>query len=259
MIQAIDEINAEQNATIYNNQTTDRDEIKTSFAKFDENLKLQQNNVTEIGEKELTTKIQQRFSKYRSLLLAGNTSLENKQLATLNEEIKILILSVSTLNMHAILLKNELLTEKINHSYKIISIVLAISFMISFTFMINFPSSISEPLNKLSVGVKEMVNSNFSNKIRITSNDEFRELAESLNSMAEKLEKNNSIVNNSQPIVSEIEPINENMLLHQIAALLAAIHPIINSLEISRNNESLLRQTKALSKIEMEISKFIEE
>lgn len=258
MMQALDDISAEQNAAVYNNQPTDITEIKTSVTKFEENLKLQQNNVTELGENELNTKIQQKFNKYKALLLAGKIGGENKQLAVLNEELKTLILSVSTLNMHAILLKNELLTEKINHSYKIISIVLAISFMISFTFMINFPSSISEPLNKLTVGVREMINSNFNSKIRINTTDEFRELAESLNFMAERMEQNKLESMHSLPIVSEIEPINENVLLHQISQLLGTIHPIISGLEMTKDNELLAKQTKAISKIEKEIARIIE-
>ena len=182
MIQAIDETHTAVNSIFLNKKYHyDENSLTVSFNKFEENLNLEDKNITEFGEKELVQSIRQDYFKYKSLVTEQNIDFINDKVNyyTVNvlpllNELKAKIFTVSTLNMQAIVQKNASLNNMINRIYKNLSIVLALCFAITFTFMINFPSYIAGPIKKITENIKEITNNNFKSRIRISSNDEFK-------------------------------------------------------------------------------------
>lgn len=149
-----------------------------SIKQFDTALSLQENNITEKGEGEITDSIKIHFNK----LKAGDTTKESIKILQ-NEIQKIL-----ALNMNAISLKNAKAQATADKALTIILFLSALVFIISFTFLINFPSVVTTPIKQLTAAIKEIGDKNYQHRIHIQNKDEFGKLADSFNEMAEKLQ-----------------------------------------------------------------------
>lgn len=264
MIQSLDETNTAVNSLFLNKHYQyDKELVAGSFDKFEKNLQLEGQNITELGEKELVQSIKEKYARYKSLVLEQNMkSIPDKvnfytfNILPLTNELKAQIFSVSTLNMHSIVLKNEKLSEMVSQIYKNLSILLTFCLLITASFLFNFPNYIAGPIKRITENIKEMANNNFSSRIRISTNDEFKELSEAINDMAEKLEINYKHVE-LQPAVTSAPDIDENEILQNIQGLLESIRPVIESISKNSGNKTLLEQSEILKEIEYELSKAI--
>jgi len=265
MIQAIDETNTAESSLLLNKQYHyDKNSLSVSFNSFEENLQLEEKNITEFGEKELVQSIKENYNKYKSLLsepkstnTTDNFTNYSANILPLANDIKTKIFTVSTLNMQSIVQKNESLNEMIRHIYKILSIVMTICFLITFSFMINFPNYIAGPIKKITENIKEITNSNFRSRIIISTKDEFKELAEAINYMAEKLEKNYHLpVVEKEPAIDK-KAIDNNLILQNIQLLLGSVSTLIDAISKSNDNETLQKQSALIKEIEHELSKAI--
>jgi signal transduction histidine kinase len=61
--------------------------------------------------------------------------------------------------------------------------------LIGLTFNFNFPSLVASPIAKLTRGIKAIAKRNYGERIHLNRNDEFGELANAFNTMAEKLDE----------------------------------------------------------------------
>lgn len=264
MIQSLDETNTAVNSLFLNKHYQyDKELVAGSFDKFEKNLQLEGQNITELGEKELVQSIKEKYARYKSLVLEQNikSTPENVNFYTSNilpltNELKAQIFSVSTLNMHSIVQKNEKLSEMVSQIYKNLSILLTFCLLITASFLFNFPNYIAGPIKRITENITEIVNNNFSSRIRISTNDEFKELSEAINDMAEKLETNYKHVE-LQPAVTSVPKVDENEILHNIQGLLESIRPVIESISKNSGNKTLLEQSEVLKEIEYELSKAI--
>lgn len=264
MIQALDETNTTVNSLFLNKHYQyDKDLMADSFDKFERNFRLEEKNITELGEKELVQSIEKKYARYKSMILGQNiNSIPDKvtfytfNILPLANELKAQLFSVSTLNMHSIVQKNEKLSEMVSHIYKTLSILLTFCLLITASFLFNFPNYIAGPIKRITENIKEIVNNNFSSRIRISTNDEFKELSEAINDMAEKLETNYKHVE-LQPAVTSAPDIDENEILQNIQGLLESIRPVIDSISKNSGNKTLLQQSELLKEIEYELSKAI--
>jgi PAS domain S-box-containing protein len=150
---------------------------KYNFSDFEKNLIAQESNITEVGEKELTAALRVAFDAFKKDRLSDRIPTMKQQ-----------IYQIININMSAIVQKNknaELTAEK---ATQLLSFVIAFVFLIAFTFAFNFPNYIAEPISKLTDGIKAIANKNYNLRLHLHSNDEFEELANAFNSMAEKLD-----------------------------------------------------------------------
>jgi len=123
--------------------------------------------------------------------------------------------------------------------------------------MINFPNYIAGPIRKITEDIKDIANSDFKNRITINSKDEFKELAEAINYMAEKLEQNyQNIVVEKKP-VTDSKAVDNNLVLQNIQSLLGSVSTLIDSIAQSNKDESLQKQSVLIKEIESELSKSI--
>ena len=265
MIQAIDETNTAVNSLFLNKQYhNDKANLTVSFNKFEENLNLEEKNITEFGEKELVQSIRQNYLKYKTLVMeqkidniTDKVNYYSVNVLPLANELRAKIFTVSTLNMQSIVQKNESVNEMIRRIYKNMSIVMAICFLITFSFMINFPNYIAGPIKKITESIKDITNSNFKSRITITSKDEFKELGEAINFMAEKLEHNYHQVVVKKPVVEEVKQVNTNEVLQNIQALLGSVSTLVDSIAETNKDETLQKQAELIKEIEHELSKSI--
>ena len=151
---------------------------KDAMEKFEANLKNQEINITEPGEKEQTEEIRKNFEE----LKADPKDPSNYS------EIRQAIFQVSDLNASAIYRKNMVAQDTARNAKRWLAIIFTILILISFTFIFNLPGIISGPIQSLSDGIKEIANKNYSKRIYLKQKDELGDLAIAFNAMAEKLD-----------------------------------------------------------------------
>lgn len=173
-----------------------------SLRQFEENLVLQEHNITENGEVEATAAIRNLFENYKGAY--SNDSLQ--------KSLRDKILQVQQLNMDAILHKNNTITNKTKTAFAYITILGTLCFLLSFTFVINFPKWIADPIARITEGIRKIANKDYSTRIEIQSRDEFGEVAAAFNNMALELDKwEHSNVSKLMFEKSRIEAIINNM------------------------------------------------
>src|SRR5437667_4388645 len=69
-----------------------------------------------------------------------------------------------------------------------LSLIGGIIFLVAFTFTFNFPSVLPNPIRDLTEGILEISRKNYKHRIHIKNKDEFGQMADAFNGMAERLE-----------------------------------------------------------------------
>jgi len=145
---------------------------------FDKALRLEENNVTEHGEKDLVISLRRLFEQYKL------STRENK---VLERQIRADLQKIDDINMAAIVRKNESAKSSIEDTVMLLQFVGAFTFMVLFSFSVNFPGYVANPLRELMAGIAEIGKKNYSQRLTFNSNDEFAELGSAFNDMARKL------------------------------------------------------------------------
>ncbi len=144
---------------------------------FEDNLKKQEANITEPGELEATREVRANFTE----LLAAPADSSNYP------QIRMGLQIINDLNQNAILKKNNIVQRTANDAKLWLTIIFTVLFLVTLTFIFNFPAILSNPITKLTEGIVEIAGKNYSKRIYLKQKDEFGELANAFNSMAEKL------------------------------------------------------------------------
>jgi signal transduction histidine kinase len=146
---------------------------------FEKKLQLQENNITEPGEKEITASLRNNFNVLKDK--GGNDSL----LSLIRSNIS----HIMQINLHAIDKKNQAAQKSAERAKTIITIILTVCILIGFTFIFNFPSLVASPIAKLTEAIKAIANKNYGERIHMDREDEFGDLANAFNTMAERLDE----------------------------------------------------------------------
>ena len=165
-----------------NNMLKAVDNIKTqkdAIQVFEDNLSKQEKNITEIGEKEVTQELRRNFNELRA----------NPDDPSNYPEIRSSLTKIFDLNEMAILRKHNAVQHTADKAKLWLTTIFTILILVSFTFAFNLPGIISNPILKLSEGIRGISNKDYSSRIVIKQHDEFGELAKSFNDMAEKLDE----------------------------------------------------------------------
>ena len=152
---------------------------KDAFRLFEDNLKKQEGNITEPGEKESTEKLRKNFTELQAVPSDSSNYPQLRQSLQL----------INDLNQDAIFRKNEIAQKTAAEARYWLTIIFTLLLIISITFIYNFPAVISNPVTRLSEGIREIANKNYKQRIFLEQKDEFGELANAFNSMAEKLDE----------------------------------------------------------------------
>ncbi|MGD0343093.1 MAG: HAMP domain-containing protein [Bacteroidales bacterium] len=279
MLQSVDKINDIKSSSLFNvHYLVNENEFSGSLKNFEKNLINEENNITEIGEKELAKSVRDNFEKFKSLLSesVGN-SVKDKPgfyfanlLPTINE-IKFALFAISDLNMNAIVRKNVKANNTAVHYYLVLSIVATICFLVFFTFIFSFPKYIAEPIEILSRGTGEIANGNYEARVHFNTDDEFGQISKAFNEIAGKLELHEkidikklisrkelaeSVINRwDEPVL--LLDVNQNIVLVNIPAqkLLGLSHLDItnkNASDLAANNELLKFMIRDLNQANIE-------
>ncbi len=194
-----------------------------SLKKIDTALERQEHNITEPGERDATAALRRDFD----LMAKGDTS--SKQFLKVQEDIQ----RVLSLNMQAIQNKNNRAQATAENAMTLIIALVGIVFLVAFTFSMNFPSIVTTPISHFLDAIKQISNKNYGYRVHIDNKDEFGELAQSFNNMAERLQY--------------FENSNLNKLMFEKGRAEAVINSLKDaSIGIDKDNKVLFANSKAL-------------
>jgi PAS domain S-box-containing protein len=146
---------------------------------FEDNLQKQKKNVTEIGEKEATQKLEEHYR------LLKSAPADTATPSLIRQDIS----QVMLLNMQAIQRKSNIATATADTATLWIATAGTLCFIIAFVLLVNLPGNIANPIKELSESIRQIANKNYAQRVHFEKQNEFGELAHSFNTMAEKLEE----------------------------------------------------------------------
>ncbi len=152
---------------------------KSSITTFETNLKKQQNNITETGEQQLTDQLAANFNKLK------NNPADTALLATVHDDVTDIML----LNMQAIERKSSVAKKTADTATLWIALAGTFCFLIAFVLLVNLPGNIANPVKELTESIKQIAAQNYSKRVHFDKHNEFGDLANAFNTMAQKLEE----------------------------------------------------------------------
>lgn len=194
-----------------------------AIQQFENTLQRQEKNITESGEETATASLRSAFDK----LKAGDASEAVKRVISAQLQ------SILSLNMNAIQKKSRNTEKRAEDTLTYISILAGIIFLVSITFLFNFPTIVTGPIKELTEAIQQISRKNYGYRIHIKNKDEFGQMANAFNSMAERLED------------------FENSSLNKMMFEKRRAEAVINSLKdasigIDKNNTILFANNQAL-------------
>jgi two-component system, NtrC family, sensor histidine kinase KinB len=153
-----------------------------AMRRFEENLRKQEGNLTEIGEEEVTRQLRALYGDYRT------QPRDSAVIRSIRQE----IFRIMDMNMQAIQRKSDLARSTADRAVFWIAFTSTLCFLIAFSLLLNLPTSIASPIQELTASIKQIAAENYAQRVHFEDHSEFGQLARSFNTMAEKLEEYNS-------------------------------------------------------------------
>ncbi|MFP7657863.1 MULTISPECIES: ATP-binding protein [Chryseobacterium] len=172
-----------------------------SVRDFEKNNALQEHNLSEIGEKEITQNLKIHFSSYLK-------QPDYKKEKLIRED----LVKIMSLNMKGIERKSDIAIVTAERATFWIVSLGTVCFLIAFILLFNLPQTIAEPINQLTFSIKQIANKNYNERVHFKGSEEFNDLANSFNIMAEKLQEYESSTLSTQLMDKKrIETLVNNM------------------------------------------------
>ncbi len=194
MSEGIMSINQEVATSYQTGRIPDSALINRALNSFNTSLELEKNNITEAGEDKMVSGIEKGFHQYRDSLSAYNATLKpvaqllylQQQFGSIYQQLAFL----SRINEKAIEFKTEDARVSAKNALKQMSFLGTLCFLIALSFTYNFASYFSGRFFQLYNGIKELVSSNYGQRLHFEGKDEFYDISLVFNEMAEKLNEN---------------------------------------------------------------------
>jgi PAS domain S-box-containing protein len=171
------------------------------LAVFESQLRLQEQNITETGEAEVTQALRTHFQQY-------TTGQDSAAAFRIRRD----LFQIMDMNIQAIERKSKVAAITADKAVFWIAVSGTLCFVIAFVLLVNLPSNIADPIGELTDSIRQIAAENYAERVNFESHSEFGQLAASFNTMAQKLQEYNS--SNLAKLMMEkkrIETLIENM------------------------------------------------
>ncbi|NOU48722.1 MAG: hypothetical protein HOO86_16910 [Bacteroidales bacterium] len=194
MAESLMKINQEITTSYLTSKKPDSLLIHNELKLFDKSLQLEINNITEVGEDELASGIETGFIVCRTALSKPDGQIiPIEKLLSLQKEFGKLhqqLVLLSQINERAIEIKTDEAKVSAKRAFTQMAILGTLCFLIALSFTYSFASYFNERFFQLFNGIREIVSSNFGQRLHFDGKDEFYEISVVFNEMAEKLNEN---------------------------------------------------------------------
>jgi methyl-accepting chemotaxis protein len=194
MSEGLMNINKEITTCFLTKRIPDSLKIAKELKQIDQSLQSEKNNFTEPGEDKLVSGIESDYIGYRDSLqiiikspksAAALLYLQNKS-GTLDQQLSIL----SQMNGKALEVKTDDAKASSKSALTKMTVLATMCFLIGMSFAFSFASYFNRRFFQLFNGIKEIGSGNFDQRLLFDGNDEFSEISQVVNEMADKLKEN---------------------------------------------------------------------
>jgi hypothetical protein len=194
MSEGIMSINHEIIGSYLLKRNSDTLKISNEFNLIDKSLLNAKNNITEPGEEKLISEIESVYQEYRNtirkLLRSPIESTTALHIENMSGNLYHQLLLLSQINGNALEAKTDDAKATSKSALTQMTILASLCFLIGISFTYSFGSYFSQRFYQLYNGIKEIVESNYDQRLFFEGNDEFHEISLLLNEMAAKLKQN---------------------------------------------------------------------
>ncbi len=191
MTDGLSKINQEVTSAFLEKRKFDKLLLSQELEQVNRSLQIEKNNLTESGEDKLVGNIESVFVAYRdSIMKSVNSASTAEQINYFQKKQGILtaqLLLLSQMNGKAIETKTDDAKISSKNALTGITILGSFCFLIALSFIYSFASYFNERFSQLYNGIKEIVASNYGQRLYFDGVDEFSDISVLFNKMAEKL------------------------------------------------------------------------
>lgn len=245
---------------------TSLDRLETDSASMRDllqNLSLQQRNITEVDEFQLTDLLKTHIE-----FLKDSISQENIQLVR-DDLYRIMDVNMAAIREDSSQLKDNALQAM----WRIIASALLCGFA-ALVLLMRFPKVVIKPITELKDGIMEIASYNYDKRLDFSGNREFKPVADSFNNMAEKLseyrqstledlmitnKRIEAIVNSLHEPIIGLDPQKNILFMNEEAITILNLNALEvvgrNATEIALNNDLLRRLIRELYSVDTDKDK----
>lgn len=194
MSEGLAAINQEITTGFLTDRRADSAIIVKVLSKINESLLAEKNNITEPGEDKLVSDIDKAFADYKisamEIIKAPKSYSGMLNIQKTSADLYQQLMLLSRMNGKAIEVKTDDAKGSAKSALTQMTILATLCFLIGMSFTFSFASYFNQRFNQLYNGIKQIVASNFDQRLFFDGKDEFYEISLVFNEMAEKLKKN---------------------------------------------------------------------
>ena len=213
-------INKEVINCFLTNKNPDTILINKELKLFVNSLQLEKNNITEIGEGNIASSIEKDFNEYSdSVVKYVKSPTSVAKILYLQKKYNSLyqqLIHLSQINEKAIEEKTNDAKDSVKKYCLIMSFVGTLCCLIAYGFSFIFSSYFNERFYQLYNGLKEIVSSNYSQRLYFRGNDEISEISLIINEMTEKLtdinQKTSQINSEQDSNINDIQELKDILI-----------------------------------------------
>jgi hypothetical protein len=168
--------------------------IKKELGLFNKSLQLEKNNITEVGEDKLVYNIETGFKEYHDSVIQFIKYPKKDPMALFLQkkfgDLNHLLMLLSQINEKAIEVKTDDAKVSAKKATLQMTSIGSFCFLIAYGFTFIFSSYFNKRFYQLYDGIKEIVSSNYEQRLHFEGKDELYEISLVFNEMADKLLKN---------------------------------------------------------------------
>lgn len=170
--------------------SVDRVPMRRALASMEEALALQEENVTERGEPDLTRELRARFERLRSAADAAADAAADDPEGAVDaaERLRVTARAIRDLNRRAMAEKSELAKANAEDRARVLAITVAIAPLFGVLLAWARGRRLLRPIAVLDLGVRRLAQGDLSARVRVSGSEEIAALGRSFNAMAEQLE-----------------------------------------------------------------------
>lgn len=194
MSEGIMNINQEIITGFIMKKNADTSKIAKEINLINKSLREEKNNITEPGEDKLVAGIESGYIEYHSAvfkyLMSPNKPEVMLSLQNISGDLYQKLLLLSQMNGKALEAKTEDAKATSRSALTQMTILATLCFLIGMSFTFSFAAYFNQRFFQLYYGIKEIVSSNYDQRLFFDGKDEFHEISLLLNEMAAKLKEN---------------------------------------------------------------------
>jgi hypothetical protein len=193
MSDGVRSINQEIITSSLNKKNSDTSIISKQINLIDKSLREEKNNITEPGEDKLVAGIESDYNQFRDTLYRYLKFPNQDLLLFLQNkagELHQQLLLLSQMNGKALEVKTDDAKATAKSALTQMTVLATLCFLIGMSFTFSFASYFNQRFFQLYNGIKEIVSSNYDQRLFFDGKDEFHEISLLLNEMAAKLKEN---------------------------------------------------------------------